>query len=221
MSYKHISTKKWGHERGLSCCFRQWRSTHSHCSLLHGYALSVEVMFGANELDERNWVVDFGGLDEFKAWLEDMFDHTTLVAKDDPQLHLYQVMKDSGLIDLRILDNVGCEATAELIFKKAVELYEDERVKVLQVIVQEHDSNGARYVRTEENAKPIWKTVKYSDLDDVEQYVGKTARICLDEGADVDIGTVVTVHSTDYSEGMWTYFHLGMKWYASELEVQV
>ena len=33
------STKTYGHEEGLSCCFRQWRATHSHCRLLHGYAL--------------------------------------------------------------------------------------------------------------------------------------------------------------------------------------
>lgn len=220
MSYKHISTKKWGHERGLSCCFRQWRSTHSHCSLLHGYALSVEVMFGANELDERNWVVDFGGLDQFKAWLEEMFDHTTLVAKDDPQLHLYQVMKDSGLIDLRILDNVGCEATAELIFKKAVELYEDERVKVLQVIVQEHDSNGARYVRTDENATSGWKNIAYDKEADPRYYIGKQAVIFLDEGADVPMGTEVTITGVSPSDGSWTYIHEG-KWYASELQVKV
>mgnify|MGYP003319019723 CR=1 FL=1 len=26
-----------------------------------------------------NWVMDFGGLKEFKAWLEDMFDHPSRV----------------------------------------------------------------------------------------------------------------------------------------------
>jgi 6-pyruvoyltetrahydropterin/6-carboxytetrahydropterin synthase len=30
--------------------------------------------------------MDFGGLKEFKEWLEHMFDHTLLVAEDDPQL---------------------------------------------------------------------------------------------------------------------------------------
>ncbi len=29
------STKSYDHSEGLSCCFRQWRATHSHCSLVH------------------------------------------------------------------------------------------------------------------------------------------------------------------------------------------
>ena len=41
------STKTYGHEEGLSCCFRQWRATHSHCRLLHGYALSFRLTFAS------------------------------------------------------------------------------------------------------------------------------------------------------------------------------
>jgi 6-pyruvoyltetrahydropterin/6-carboxytetrahydropterin synthase len=83
---KFYSTKTYGNDRGLSCCFRQWRSTHSHCSLLHGYSIGVKIIFECESLDERNWVMDFGGLKEFKQWLEHMFDHTLLVAEDDPEL---------------------------------------------------------------------------------------------------------------------------------------
>jgi hypothetical protein len=69
---KYISTKTYGNEQGLSCCFRQWRSTHSHCSLLHGYSIGVRAKFESETLDDRNWVMDFGGLKAFKAWLEYM-----------------------------------------------------------------------------------------------------------------------------------------------------
>ena len=57
-----FSTKTYGHETGLSCAFRQPNATHSHCSLLHGYALSFKFVFGAQELDNKNWAVDFGDL---------------------------------------------------------------------------------------------------------------------------------------------------------------
>ena len=66
MKYKHISTKKYGHEVGLSTAFRQWRA-HSHCSKLHGYSLAFKFEFGTNELDSTNWVVDFGGLKSLKS----------------------------------------------------------------------------------------------------------------------------------------------------------
>ena len=85
-TYNYYSTKTYGHEEGLSCAFRQPLAKHSHCSLLHGYALSFSFKFGCDNLDEKNWVVDFGGLKELKQWLKDNFDHKITVCKDDEQI---------------------------------------------------------------------------------------------------------------------------------------
>ena len=49
---KYFSSKKYGHERGLSAAFRQWKAD-SHCKYVHGYSLEFEFKFGANELDEE------------------------------------------------------------------------------------------------------------------------------------------------------------------------
>ena len=46
---------------GFSCVFRQWKAEDTHCKYLHGYALSFRIWF-EGELDERNWVWDFGGM---------------------------------------------------------------------------------------------------------------------------------------------------------------
>jgi 6-pyruvoyltetrahydropterin/6-carboxytetrahydropterin synthase len=54
------SIKTYGHNEGLSCCFRQWRATHSHCRLIHGYALAFKLVFATRELDERNGVSILG-----------------------------------------------------------------------------------------------------------------------------------------------------------------
>lgn len=146
----HGSTKTYTHNTGLSCCFRQWRAK-SHCNMLHGYALQVEVEFEAATLDERNWVVDFGGLKMFKAWLEDMFDHTTCVAKDDPEMKVFTDMMQKGMIDLRVVDAVGCEAFAQMCYEwlsaylNEISEYKD-RVIVKQVMVREHAGNSG-YVR--------------------------------------------------------------------------
>jgi len=121
---KYISTKTYGNEIGLSCCFRQWRSTHSHCSLLHGYSIGVRVHFESDTLDDRNWVMDFGGLKAFKSWLEYMFDHTLVIAKDDPFLDIFKGMAayglqdKGGMCDIRIVDAVGCEKFSEAAFNE-------------------------------------------------------------------------------------------------------
>lgn len=160
---KFYSTKTYGNDRGLSCAFRQWRSTHSHCSLIHGYSIGVKIIFECDSLDERNWVMDFGGLKEFKNWLEYMFDHTTLIAEDDPHLDKFKALAEIGvvnapeysaLIDLRIVPGVGCERFAELAYNKLSELLERDRmngkllnktVRVKSLEVFEHGANSAIY----------------------------------------------------------------------------
>jgi len=142
------STKTYGHNEGLSCCFRQWRATHSHCSLLHGYALSFAFVFATRELDERNWCFDFGGLKDVKAWLHDMFDHTTLVAADDPQLVVFEGLRSAGLAELRVLPAVGCEAIARHTFDHVADLVARKtgcRVWLESVEVREHSGNSAIY----------------------------------------------------------------------------
>lgn len=115
---KYISTKTYGTDRGLSCCFRQWRSTHSHCSLLHGYSIGIKLMFESSVLDDRNWVMDFGGLKAFKEWSEWQFDHTTVVALDDPHLPKFRELASlGGIVNLRLVEAVGCEKFAELAYR--------------------------------------------------------------------------------------------------------
>ena len=159
---KYYSTKTYGNDRGLSCAFRQWRSTHSHCSLIHGYSIGIRLTFEADTLDSRNWVMDFGGLKKFKQWAEYMFDHTTLVAEDDPQLEALKKLneigggyKDLGIIDLRIVPAVGCEKFAEMAYHKMAEIIKEMKetpdvvvngyVRVKSVEVFEHESNSAIY----------------------------------------------------------------------------
>jgi 6-pyruvoyltetrahydropterin/6-carboxytetrahydropterin synthase len=93
---KYLSTKTYGNDRGLSCCFRQWRSTHSHCSLLHGYSIGIKLIFESETLDDRNWVMDFGGLKAFKEWADYMFDHTLVIGADDPHRAMFEKMAKLG-----------------------------------------------------------------------------------------------------------------------------
>lgn len=142
------SSKTYGHDIGLSACFRQWKA-ESHCRFLHGYALSIHLEFEADELDERNWVVDFGSLKSFKQQLENTFDHKLLVAEDDPFLQVISPLEDADLAEVVVVPATGCEAFAKLIYECAEIWLEDAgyapRVRMHHVTVREHGANSATY----------------------------------------------------------------------------
>jgi 6-pyruvoyltetrahydropterin/6-carboxytetrahydropterin synthase len=140
MKYRVIKT--YGNETGLSCAFRQWKAT-SHCSQIHGYALGFEVTFEASELDKRNWVIDFGDLGKLKDFLKETFDHTTVVAEDDPMLNTFTELSNTGLLDLRVMLNVGCEMFAEEVYNFCALHFNDERVQIKSVRCFEHGANSA------------------------------------------------------------------------------
>lgn len=141
---------------GYSCCFRQWKARGTHCKFLHGYGVSLKVTF-EGELDERNWVWDFGGMKRAKGkimgmnpkkWLDYVLDHTTIVAEDDPYLLTFKDLADAGVIQLRVLPAVGAEKFAEYFYNKLQEFIDEEtngRVRVVEVEFREHHKNSAIY----------------------------------------------------------------------------
>tara|TARA_R110000822_G_scaffold304501_8_gene429712 strand:- start:2690 stop:3145 length:456 start_codon:yes stop_codon:yes gene_type:complete len=144
----YYSTKHYGHNIGLSAVFRQPNADHSHCHLLHGYSLAFTFTFGCRELDNKNWAVDFGGLKALKAWLEDSFDHKTVVDASDPMRSELERLEELGLAEIRIFDGVGAEKFAEHSFNFAQELINEKtegRCWVESVEVAEHGSNSAIY----------------------------------------------------------------------------
>lgn len=147
---KFQSTKTYVHSLGLSACFRQWRAG-SHCKFLHGYTLQIKLVFEATELDVRNWVVDFGSLKDIKQYLIETFDHKTIVAVDDPELETFRKLENDGIIQLTVLDAVGCEKFAEHIYRITEEWLEyagyAPRCILHSVEVFEHEGNSARAVR--------------------------------------------------------------------------
>ena len=141
---------------GYSCVFRQWKAEGTHCKFLHGYGISFKVWF-KGELDERNWVWDFGGMKRAKgtidgmnpkAWMDYMFDHTTIIAEDDPYVFTFQELHDCGVIQLRIIPATGAEQFAKYIYEKLNTFIQEEtdgRVKIIQVEFREHEKNTAIY----------------------------------------------------------------------------
>ena len=142
---------------GFSTVFRQWKATTTHCRFVHGYGISFKVYF-EGDLDERNWVWDFGGMKRAKTkidgkspkeWMDYMFDHTLVVAEDDPHLNAFKNMEEAGVAQVRVIPATGAEKFAEYIYNKLNEFVNTEtegRVRVTKVKFMEHGKNAACYV---------------------------------------------------------------------------
>jgi len=141
---------------GFSTVFRQWKATTTHCRFVHGYGISFKVYF-EGDLDDRNWVWDFGGMKRAKTkidgkspkeWMDYMFDHTLVVAEDDPELKAFQQMDKAGVAQVRVIPATGAEKFAEYIYTKLNKFVDTEtegRVRVTKVKFMEHGKNAAYF----------------------------------------------------------------------------
>lgn len=142
---KYVSTKTY---RQIGpCAYRQWRAD-SHCSKIHGYAFSFHFEFECDDLDARNWAMDYGGLRPLKDLLEEWFDHTLLVALDDPHYEDIKKLGDLGIAQIREVEKTGCEGLADFLYEYINTIFlpsygEGERIWCSRVEVRETDSNMA------------------------------------------------------------------------------
>jgi len=123
---------------------------------LHGYGISFKIYF-EGELDEKNWVFDFGGLKRAKtlidgkqpkAYFDYIFDHTVIIAEDDPEVEAFKQMGEAGVAQVRVIPATGAEKFAEFIFNKVNPFVLEEtdgRVRVTKVKFMEHGKNAAYY----------------------------------------------------------------------------
>ena len=142
---------------GFSTVFRQWKAENTHCRFIHGYGVSFKVYFEGG-LDERNWVWDVGGMKRAKtlidgkqpkAWMDYMFDHTLIIAEDDPWVEAFRQMDEASVAQVRIIPATGAEKFSEYIYNKLNEFVKtetDNRVRVTKVKFMEHGKNAAYYV---------------------------------------------------------------------------
>jgi 6-pyruvoyltetrahydropterin/6-carboxytetrahydropterin synthase len=129
---------------GYSACFRQWRAEGTHCRYLHSYIVKFELIF-SHDKDENIFKM-YPKFDiHLKNWFESTFNHKTFVAQDDPYLETFKKIHDEGIIQLSILEQVGCERFSEYVFnnvKNIIKSFEID-LKLLSVETFEHDKNSA------------------------------------------------------------------------------
>jgi len=125
---------------------RQFRH-FGHCNLIHGHNWSFTFTFGCTELDENEFVVDFGALEFLKNWLEEQFDHAFVYGIDD--VASKQMLTEfPDLFKAIEIEAPSTEGVARYVFKQSKPMIQDafgERVSLISVSVCEDSKNSVEY----------------------------------------------------------------------------
>jgi len=153
---KYVSTKEY--KDAFPVAYRQWRDD-GKCSIVHGYALTIKFWFETDDLNVKNWAMDFGGLRPLKEKLEEWFDHRLLVAIDDPHKELFVAMHNAGIAKITEVEKTGCEGLSDFLYEYVNTILlpsygqvEADRLWCCRIEVRETQSNTAsRYGHREWN----------------------------------------------------------------------
>ena len=135
----------------MICFLLDFRRFHNRPFLFFSDFFEFRFTFGCDQLDNKNWAVDFGGLKPLKAWLEDKFDHKLALDVNDPQLERLKELEKYDLAEVRMFDGVGAEMFAKHAFDYAdsiVRADTNNRCYVVEVECMEHGANSAIYKRS-------------------------------------------------------------------------
>ena len=108
------------------------------CANNHGHSWIVFITLALKadkELDRYGFVKDFGDFKPLRDWVDNRFDHATIVAADDAAFRKWLTDNDQKQY---VMDgNPTSENLAELLFQKATEVLEDENCYVYEVRIKE------------------------------------------------------------------------------------
>lgn len=121
------------------------------CANLHGHSYNVFIEIAANNLDEFDMVVDFGGLKPIKVWIDENLDHKTVLQKKDNLISLLRFESGHDSV-FTMVQNPTAEAIARVLFKVTEDVLDelflapDEIApQVVSVTVQETETGSATF----------------------------------------------------------------------------
>lgn len=135
---------------GFPFAHRNWR-TSTHCRHVHGYGRSFTFEIECDRLDEDGWILDFGGFREIRKELEKQFDHTLVLAADDPMLPKFRELEHNDACRLTVVPTMTTEALCEYVGNLAQSIIDQSDhnlargVRVSAVECRENEKNAIRY----------------------------------------------------------------------------
>lgn len=84
---KHMAYQITKNLRPFSAAHRVHKGYQGKCKHLHGHNYAVELSVASTQLDQYGFVIDFDDISKFfDGWIQENWDHATLVSADDPDL---------------------------------------------------------------------------------------------------------------------------------------
>lgn len=110
----------------------------SKCKMLHGHRYVVEASFEAKKLDNLGRVIDFGEIREvLGAWIDDNFDHNTILSKEDKKLG-EKISSETGQKIFYLDENPTAENIANFLLKEICpKLFAKKSVKCVAIKLYE------------------------------------------------------------------------------------
>ena len=118
------------------------------CSRLHGHSWAITLTFGAKELDDNGFVIDFGDLHLLRDWIDQNLDHATALKKSDPMRAEFEKLEQMGLLKILWVDSASCEGIAQFLyhtFQPMIEQKTKGRVRIQSLHLEEDSKNSATY----------------------------------------------------------------------------
>jgi 6-pyruvoyltetrahydropterin/6-carboxytetrahydropterin synthase len=134
---KYVVTKEFRFE----AAHRLLKNYTGKCTNNHGHSWLVSLQLEGTNLDEKDMLVDFQELKMLKSWVDDQLDHATLLWENDP---MCDYIRESGQRIYVTKKNPTSEHIAEVILSKAIELFQNNRIKVSCIEVNETCTTGAK-----------------------------------------------------------------------------
>lgn len=106
----------------------------SPCTSQHGHSYRVKITLLTRYINRSGMIIDFSKLNHFQIWLDDNFDHATIIAKDDLDYIKFIKQLDNKFF---IMDytNTTAENMAHFFNKKFIKMFEQE-LEIMQSLVE-------------------------------------------------------------------------------------
>jgi 6-pyruvoyltetrahydropterin/6-carboxytetrahydropterin synthase len=134
---RYLITKEFRFE----AAHRLLRNYCGKCNNNHGHSFNVKLYLEGNELDDKDMLIDFVETKALKQWIDSTLDHATILWNEDP---LADYLEREGHSVYRTAKNPTSEHIAEVIVAKAQQMFQNSRIKVHCVEVNETCTTGAR-----------------------------------------------------------------------------
>lgn len=143
----HVSRKL----RTFSAAHRLNKGYEGKCKHLHGHSYSGSVTFAAPNLDQYDFVIDFGDIKSlFDDWVQQHWDHVTLVSEMDQSLLTFLQDEQQDYFVIPGQRNTTTEALAEFLFNKFTDILKSQsafaELRLVSVTVAESEHSYAEYL---------------------------------------------------------------------------